>query len=459
MQDTSRFAYVVAGVAAMGGLLFGFDTGVISGALLFLKQDFGLSALQQEIIVSAVLVGAMLGAFFSGQITDRFGRKKVVLSTALIFVLGTIGAAMAQNVTGLAAGRLVLGVAIGVASFCVPLYISEISPPAMRGALVSLNQLMITIGILVSYFVDDACAHLGFGWRTMFLCGVVPAMALLVGMLFLPETPRWLMSRNRDAEAMAVLKKLLPATEAQAEIQQIRQAIAESDGEGSLRDLLSPWLRPALIIGVGIMLVQQATGINTVIYYAPTIFQMAGFTSDVSAITATVSVGVINVLFTIVSIRLIDKLGRKPLLSMGLLGMTASLAALGGAFYFETQLGALLKWVAVGGMLAYIACFAVSLGPIAWLLISEIYPTNIRGKAMSLATLSNWGFNFVVAMTFLSITENLGKPGAFWLYALVGLAGWIFCRAYVPETKGVPLETIEHNLKAGLPSCELGREV
>lgn len=458
MQGTSRFAYVVATVAAMGGLLFGFDTGVISGALLFIKQDFGLNALQQETVVSAVLVGAMLGAFFSGQITDRLGRKKVVLGTAVIFIAGTVWAAMASGVSGLATGRFILGIAIGVASFCVPLYISEVSPPAMRGALVSLNQLMITIGILVSYFVDDACAHLGLSWRAMFLCGIVPALALLTGMLFLPETPRWLLSKGRDEQARAVLDRLLPPDEAHAELGQIRQALAESDGEGSLSELLKPWLRPALIIGVGIMFIQQATGINTVIYYAPTIFQMAGFTSDVSAITATVSVGIINVLFTVVSIRLVDRLGRKPLLSVGLLGMAFSLAALGGAFFFEEQLGALLKWIAVGSMLTYIACFAVSLGPIAWLLISEIYPTNIRGKAMSLATLSNWGFNFVVAMTFLSITEGLGKPGAFWLYALVGLGGWVFCRVYVPETKGVTLETIEHNLKTGVAARDLGRE-
>ncbi|MFW5486916.1 MAG: sugar porter family MFS transporter [Desulfovibrio sp.] len=457
MQQTSKFAYVVAGVAAMGGLLFGFDTGVISGALLFIRQEFALSALQQEIVVSAVLIGAMLGAFFSGQVTDRFGRKKVVLITALVFAFGTIWAAMAQNMIGLAYGRLVLGMAIGVASFCVPLYISEISPPAMRGALVSLNQLMITIGILVSYFVDDACARLGLGWRVMFLCGVVPAIALFVGMLFLPETPRWLMSKSRDAEAMNVLKKLLPSDEAAAEAAMIRQTMGEAENQGTLRDLLAPWLRPALIIGVGIMLIQQATGINTVIYYAPTIFQMAGFTSEISAITATVSVGIINVLFTIVSIRLIDRLGRKPLLSFGLLGMSASLVVLGGAFFFETQLGGLLKWIAIGSMLAYIACFAISLGPIAWLLISEIYPTTIRGKAMSVATLSNWGFNFVVAMTFLSITETLGKPGAFWLYALVGVAGWVFCRRYVPETRGVTLEAIEHNLKTGVPAKDLGK--
>lgn len=455
-EENKKLIVLIAAVAATGGLLFGFDTGVISGALLFLKKDFGLDALSQEYVVSAVLVGCVIGAATSGRLADALGRKKVIIITACVFAAGSLWASLAQSVPVLLLGRATIGLAIGVASFTVPLYISEISPPSYRGALVSLNQLLITIGIVVSYLVDDLFAGTANTWRNMFMVGVVPAVVLGVGMLFLPETPRWLMSKGRRDAAVGVLTRLMGARAANVEADAIKESMA-GEGGGTFAELFSGWMRPALFLGVGIMFVQQATGINTVIYYAPTIFQMAGFTSDTAAISATVGVGIVNVLMTIVSIRLIDKLGRKPLLSIGLIGMSASLFLLGLAFMLEQSVGGALKWITVGALVAYIASFAISLGPIAWLLISEIYPLKVRGLAMSVATLSNWGFNFLIALTFLSIIESFGKAGAFWLYAVIGAAGWFFCKYFVPETKGTPLEDIEENLRAGVALKDLGR--
>jgi MFS transporter, SP family, galactose:H+ symporter len=455
-EENKKLIVLIAAVAATGGLLFGFDTGVISGALLFLKKDFALDALSQEYVVSAVLVGCVIGAATSGRLADALGRKKVIIITACVFAAGSLWASLAQSVPVLLLGRATIGLAIGVASFTVPLYISEISPPNYRGALVSLNQLLITIGIVVSYFVDDLFAETANTWRNMFLVGVVPAVILGVGMLFLPETPRWLMSKGRRETAVGVLTRLMGARAANVEADAIKESMA-GEGGGTFAELFSDWMRPALFLGVGIMFVQQATGINTVIYYAPTIFQMAGFTSDTAAISATVGVGLVNVLMTIVSIRLIDKLGRKPLLSIGLIGMSASLFLLGLAFLLEESVGGALKWITVAALVGYIASFAISLGPIAWLLISEIYPLKVRGLAMSVATLSNWGFNFLIALTFLSIIESFGKAGAFWLYAVIGLGGWFFCKFFVPETKGTTLEDIEENLRAGVALKDLGR--
>lgn len=450
-----RLTNTIAAVAATGGLLFGYDTGVISGALLFIKKDFALGAFGQEAVVSAVLVGCILGAALSGRLADRFGRRASIVACAAVFLLGSLASAAAVSAVTLACGRVVIGLAIGVASFTVPLYISELAPPDRRGALVSLNQLMITIGIVVSYLVDDLFAELAQGWRYMFLFGVLPALVLGVGMLFLPRSPRWLLMKGRDREAGQVLSRLLPPEEADRETGEIRRSLTGGDG-GSWRQLAAPWLRPAMIVGVGIMFVQQVTGINTVIYYAPTIFEMAGFGSASVAIAATVGVGLVNVAFTVLAMRLIDRWGRKPLLSLGLIGMTASLFALGLSFELQHSLGAMLKWAAVASLLVYIASFALSLGPVAWLLISEIYPLKVRGLAMSLATLANWFCNLLIALSFLSIVDGLGSAGAFWLYAALGVMGWLFCRWFVPETKGRTLEQIEVNLLAGRPARELG---
>ncbi len=447
-EKKNMFLYVVAGVAAIGGVLFGFDTGVISGALLFIKQQWTLSATSQEFVVSAVLIGAMIGAALSGRIADSFGRKRTIIVTACIFAVGSIAAALAKSVEMLIMSRVIIGIAIGIASFCVPLYISEVAPAKQRGALVSLNQLAITIGIFVSYFIDDIFAGVSSGWRYMFLAGALPALFLGIGMIFLPRTPRWLMIKGKEDEARGVLTSMGTTDDIDADIGDIKRSLGEEKGAG-WKELLVPWLRMPLFIGIGIMFFQQITGINTVIYYAPTIFQMAGFKSNVVAIAATAGVGALNVIMTVVAIFLIDKIGRKPLLSIGLAGMIVALGILGLAFKEQAVLGDALKWVSIGSLLLYIASFAISLGPVAWLIVAEIYPLKIRGLAMSIATFSNWGFNFIVAGTFLTIVQKLGASTAFWIYAVLSILGWVFCYFYVPETKGHKLEDIEEHWMRG----------
>lgn len=441
-----RFVYLMAGIAATAGLLFGYDTGVISGALLFIKKEWTLSAVSQEFIVSAVLLGAMMGAALSGRICDRFGRRDVIIGSAVIFAMGAVATAVSPDTSWMIAGRVIIGAAIGVASYAAPLYISEVSPPKVRGALVSLNQLAITIGIVVSYLVDDAFSLVAHGWRFMFLTGALPAMILGFGMLFMPRTPRWLLGRENSSEAFLVLKRINAAS-AKTELEEIRKKLGE-ESAGSWSELRAPWIRPALILGVLLAFFQQFTGINTVIYYAPTIFQSAGFASATASITATVGLGIVNVLMTLVAIRLLDRVGRRPLLLAGLTGMIFSLGILGLAFTVSAP-GSALKWIAVGSLVLYIACFAVSLGPIFWLVIAEIYPVRIRGLAMSLATLANWTFNFVVAVSFLTLIEKIGASGTFWLYGGIGLLGLLFCWFRVPETRGRTLEEIEEHWKRG----------
>lgn len=434
--------YFIAAIAGMGGLLMGYDTGVISGALLFIKEEWALSAMSQGWIVSSVLIGAILGALTSGRITDLFGRKAVIITTALIFFVGSIATALADSPQMLMLSRLVIGFAIGITSYAVPLYISEISPDNIRGSLVSLNQLAITVGIVASYLVDQYFAPFAHGWRYMLFVGVVPAAILGLGMAILPNTPRWLVSKNQTEEARKVLMMLDPDNSPELAIEKIINGIKYAPEVG-VKALLNPKLRKALIIGIGLMFIQQMTGINTVIYYAPTIFQMTGFQSAVAAISATVGVGIVNVLLTIVSIKLIDKIGRKPLLSIGLIGMIISLFTIGAAFSFTQLLGDALKWVAVGSLLLYIASFAVSLGPVCLLVIAEVYPTRVRGLAMSFTILTNWLCNMIVALSFLPIMELLGKAWTFWIFGIISIVSWFFCYYYVPETKGKSLEEIE----------------
>ena len=438
-SQNRHFVTIVAAVSALAGLLFGYDTGVISGAILFVQDDFHLSTFQEETVVSAVLLGAMIGAAFGGRLADRFGRRAVLIQVALLFILGAMGTAFAPGTMWLAVGRVVVGIAIGIASFTAPLYISEISPADVRGKLVSLNQLMITIGIVCSYLADYELSD-ARGWRWMFGLASIPAAILLIGLLFVPESPRWFMRQLSRDRARAVLEKIRKPSEIEPELAEIEASLNQQ--QGSWRELLSPSLRPALVIGIGLAVFQQFTGINTVIYYAPTIFQLAGLHSNSAAILATVGVGVVNVLLTVVALELLDRIGRRPLLLWGLVGMIVCLGLLGIGFLSSNPTSA-LAWTSVICVAAYVACFAISLGPIFWLMIAEIYPLKIRSRAMGIATMANWGSNLLVALTFLSLLHLLGRPWTFWLYALVGAAAWIFVFRLVPETKGKTLEEIE----------------
>ncbi len=438
LESRQRFVYLVAVIAAICGLLFGYDTGVISGALLFVKKDFSLSPWMQSVVTSAVLAGAAFGAGFSGRLADRFGRRRMVIAVAVLFFVASLLTGLAPGVWWLAVGRVFVGLAIGVCSYTAPLYISEISPAHNRGALVSMNQLLITVGILVSYVTDYALAD-GEHWRWMFALAAIPALILGIGMTFLPESPRWLVSVGQRERASQVLERVRSPQEAAAEMESIE---SHNPGqEAGWTELFRPEYRPALVVGVGLAIFQQITGINTIIYYAPTIFQLAGFSSAAQSILATAGVGLVNVLLTILSLRLLDRVGRRPLLLVGVAGMIASLAILGAVFLLGAH-SAQLGWLAVGSVMLYVGSFAISLGPIFWLLISEIYPLRVRGVAMGAATMFNWAFNLLVALTFLLLLENLGGAYTFWVYAAVSVASWIFSYRLVPETKGRTLEEI-----------------
>ena len=427
-------------------MLFGYDTGVISGAILFIRQAFSLSSTAQEIVVSSVLVGAVIGASISGFLADKYGRRIMVIVAASVFGIGAIFTALTPDVYALIAGRIVVGIAIGIASFIAPLYIAEVAPVNIRGALVSLNQLAITVGIVISYLVDFAFAPSG-GWRWMLGLAVVPSLVLGIGMYFMPPSPRWLYSKGRMDKARSVLERIRMTKNVSEEMKEIRASLV-CEQECKWSEILDPVIRPALIIGIGLAAFQQLTGINTVIYYAPTILEFAGFQSAAISILATAGIGMINVIMTIVAISLIDRVGRRPLLLIGLIGMIISLAILGTAFFLpglSTSLGLL----SVISLMLYVGSFAIGLGPVFWLMISEIYPLRVRGRAMSTATIVNWGTNLLVAITFLSLIQLIGTPGTFWLYSIIGIIAWIFVYFLVPETKGKSLEEIEMQLRAG----------
>ena len=439
-------ANMIAAVAALGGLLFGYDTGVISGALLFIKDVFQLSPAMQGLVAGIALAGAVVGAMVAGTLSDMFGRRPVILATALAFIVGGVISAVAPELWTLLAGRLVVGVAIGIASMVTPLYLAEIAHAKQRGGVVSLNQLFITLGILVSYLVGFALSGVTDGWRWMLGLGGVPGVVLALGMIVLPESPRWLAGHGRGEEAGAALQRLRPDENVDAALAELRSDLRS---EGKLLPwsaLLAPRMRMPLIIGMGLAMFQQITGINTVIYFAPQIFQAAGLSSAAASILATAGIGAVNVALTIVAMWLIDRAGRRVLLLVSLGGMMAALVALAAGFAFGAQ--GSLGWLTAGSLAVYVAFFAVGLGPVFWLLISEIFPLALRGRAMSVASVSNWGFNLLVTLTFLSLIEAFGEVGTFLIYAVLTAVAIVFTSALVPETKGRSLEEIEADLGA-----------
>ena len=450
-QTRHLWLYVIAGVASLGGLLSGFDTGVISGALLFINDTWPLSTLEQGWVVSSALVGAVLGAAGNGVLADVYGRKKVIIATGTIFAVGSLLCAFSPSVFWLITGRMILGLAIGMVNFVIPLYLSELSPQKVRGMLVSLYQLAITAGILFSYLINRIFALSEHNWRWMLGAGLIPALILLIGIAFLGDTPRWLISKKREDEARKIFQKIEPEADVEQHIAEIRSTLP-SPAKSKKKKVFERWMLAPVMVGVIIMFIQICTGINTIIYYTATIFKAAGFTDTIGALYATIGVGVVNFAMTFVAIFFTDKIGRKPLLYAGLSGITVSLFALGASFYFKSVLEIDFKWLSVGSIVAFIACFAFSLGPIAWILISEIMPLKIRGTAMSIATMSNFVFNFIVALIFPTLLKTIGEAHTFWIFGFVGIFSLFYTYYYIPETKGRSLEQIENNWKKGIPA-------
>ncbi|HEY6961071.1 MAG TPA: sugar porter family MFS transporter [Gaiellaceae bacterium] len=453
-KSGNAFVARLALIAGIGGFLFGYDTGVVGGALLFVKKDLHAGNLGQQAIVGSILLGAMFGAVIAGYLADAISRKWTKVISGSIYVFGALASAVSMTTWELVGSRFVLGLSVGTASFVGPLYISELAPKRLRGGLVSFNQLMITSGIAVAYLVNYFLKDATWNWRWMLGLGAVPGLALAIGMFFVPHTPRWLIEEADDREAAdEVLMRARDDDEEQVEeeLDQIEEVAKE---EASLRELFAPRVRKMLLVGLGLAIFQQIVGINTVIYYAPTILSFAGAGAG-SALAMTAVVGLTNVLFTIVAILLIDKLGRRVFLLVGTGGVIVSLAAL-GVFFVSKSLQHSAGWLALVSLIVYIASFAVGLGPVFWLMISEIYPLRVRGPAMSVATVANWGANFLVSFTFLTLTTTITKEGTFWLYGAIGIAAFAFFATLVPETKGRSLEAIEGDLTS--LSGEHGRE-
>lgn len=440
------YVVLLSAVAALGGLLFGYDTAVISGAIGYLSEHFGLGDHMKGWAASSALVGCIVGAAFAGVLSDWLGRKKLLLLSAVLFAMSAVASAVPQTVSQFVLARILGGLGVGAASMLSPLYIAEVSPANIRGRMVSLNQLAIVGGMLVVYFVNALIARYGYGlggepwnvawgWRWMFGSETLPAL-LFFGLLFLvPESPRWLIKNGRNDAAQAILARVGGSVHADREVREIADAIAHEDR--SLLQLFRPGLRIAIGIGITLAVLQQVTGINVVLYYAPEIFKSVGRTANI-AIYETVVVGIVNVSFTLVAIWVVDRVGRKPLLLAASAGMGTALFALGAAFHLEKFEG---LWV-LFFVLAYVASFAVAMGPVVWVVLSEIFPTRVRGTAMSVATVCLWIACYAVSQTFPWLLANL-KGNSFFLYGTMCIVSFLFVLLWVPETKEKTLEEIE----------------
>ncbi|MGW2325189.1 sugar porter family MFS transporter [Streptomyces sp. NPDC001700] len=438
----------IAVISTLGGLLFGYDTGVISGALLFMKDDLGLTPFTEGLVVSSLLVGAAFGALTGGRLADALGRRLTLLLAAVLFGLGALGTAVAPDVPLMVISRVVLGLAVGCASAVVPLYIAEMAPPHRRGRLVTQNELMIVTGQLIAFTVNALIDRVWSGehiWRWMLAVAAVPAVLLFVGMLFLPDTPRWYASRSRDAEAQRVLRRTRPRAEADGELAAIRTAIASAahQPKASWTDLRTPWIRRLALIGVGIAICQQITGINTVMYYAPSILESTGLGTSASLVS-TISVGVISVVMTFVGIWLLGRAGRRPMLIAGQIGTTTSLFVLGLCFTLPES--GVRSYVVLTFMVVFVAFQQCLISPVTWLMLAEIFPLRLRGFVMGLCVWVLWMVNFAVAQTFPPLVAAWGSTATFWLFAMCGIGAIVFSTRCLPETKGRTLEEIEADL-------------
>jgi sugar porter (SP) family MFS transporter len=440
------FLWQVSFIAGLGGILYGFDMGVIAAALIYVREAFGLSTIMQELVVSVVLVGAMAGALGGGAIADRIGRRATLLWGGALFLAGSVLAFAAPGVILLIVARALLGIAIGFTSVTAPVYVSELAPPQSRGMLIGLYQFALTMGIaladLVGYWL--ASQH---GWRLMFGIGAIPAAFFLACILTLPESPRWLLAQNRGQEATAVLSSYTDGLGVQVLLEDIRAGL-QVRVEQRWSALWSPAVRRSLLIAVGFTVLQQATGINTIIYYGPKIFTLAGITSSENAIFATLLVAITNVLATVIALVLVDRVGRKPLLYYGVGGMTASLLLLAYSFHAPAAFGAGPGIVATVCLMIYITCFAFSMGPIAWILVSEVFPLRVRGRGVAAASLGSGACNFVVSLTFLSLIHAAGNSATFLVYAAFCIITLFFVRFIIPETRGRELESISSEANA-----------
>ncbi len=447
---------LVCFLAALAGLLFGLDMGVIAGALPFIADEFNLTSHHQEIVVSIMMFGAALGALCSGPMSSSLGRRKSLLLGAVLFVIGSVGCAIATSMGFLSVSRFILGLAVGVASFTAPLYLSEIAPERIRGSMISLYQLMITIGILAA-FLSDTALSAGGHWRWMLGIITFPALVLFAGVLTLPESPRWLAMRNKNDLAARVLKLLRNSDrEAAEELNQIRESVKMKQRGWQLFRHNAHFRRSAYL-GVLLQFMQQFTGMTVIMYYAPKIFEIAGFSTTREQMWGTVIAGLTNVLATFIAIGLVDRWGRKPILKLGFAVMAICMGILGYMFYSGITTPA-EQYAAVAVLLIFITGFAMSAGPLIWVLCSEIQPLAGRDFGVTCSTMANWIANMIIGATFLTLIDTLGSPNTFWLYGVLNVICIALTFLFVPETKNISLEHIERNLMRGEALRHIGQK-
>lgn len=427
-------------IGALGGLLFGYDTGIIAGAILFIRKDFSLNPLEQGLVVSSLVFGALAGAVIAGYLSDQFGRRRLLLLAGAVYAGGAIGAALAPSVTVLIGFRLLLGLAVGVSSVLVPLYLAEMAPTAVRGAITSLNQLMVAIGIFVSYLVTFLLSGSG-DWRAMLGLAAVPAIFMLVGLWFQDESPRWLVAHGRTDEARAVLMRTHGLGEVEREIAEIHQASQASSRFGILELLRTRWLRRGLLLAAMLAVFQQLIGINTIVYYAPTILSDAGFGKS-AAILNSVGLASLSIITTVIAASIVDRVGRKPLMLGGLVGMVLSMVLIGSVFFSSGLHTTDGKIIAVTCLALFKIAFSISWGPLVWVMLPELLPLHVRGMAMGGVVFLNWGANFLVSLLF-PVLLAVGAGTVFELFAGFGLIAFVLTATWLPETSGRSLERLE----------------
>ena len=455
-KQSNSFIAAVCSIGSLGGLLFGFDTAVISGTFSFIEQYFSLEEIEIGWFASSALIGAILGALVSGSLSDRFGRKPILIIAAFLFFISALGCTMPNSFIFLIVARIIGGIGVGMASVLAPLYISEFSPPKIRGKLIALYQLSIVIGILLAYlsnwlllkFSQESTSlfnetdklykiFVSEVWRGMFGFEMIPSGLFILLLFLIPESPRWLIKNNNPEKGFNILTKISGEKIAEKEFKEIKNSIGKLKRE--LSDLLRPGLRLALLVGIGLSVFGQFTGVNIIIYYGPTILENAGFKID-GALQFQVAIGLINLIFTILALWKIDRWGRRPLLIYGMFSVFISLIIIAFQFTFGSSQGILI----VVMLCIYMASLALSINAVIWVLIGEIFPNRIRGSAMSIVTFTNWGANFLTAFTFPWYIDKIGMGGGFFTFAGMCLLATIFFNKYVPETKGKTLEEIEN---------------
>ncbi|MEU0413476.1 sugar porter family MFS transporter [Streptomyces griseorubiginosus] len=456
-QDTppavSRRLRVVTIVATFGGLLFGYDTGVINGALPYMTDDLGLTPVTEGMVTSSLLLGAALGAVAGGRLSDARGRRRTILTLAVLFFVGALACTLAPTTAVMVVARFVLGLAVGGASVTVPVYLAEISPAERRGALVTRNELMIVSGQLLAFTSNAVIAQVGGEsggvWRWMLVLATIPAVVLWFGMLVMPESPRWLASQSRFPEALEVLRQVRSRQRAEAELSEVSALAVKDEREklGGWQDMKSvPWVRKLMFVGFGIAIVQQITGVNTIMYYGTQILEDAGFASD-TALTANIANGVISVVATFVGIWLLGRVARRPMLMTGQTGTTAALLLI-GVFSLVLPSGDLRAYAVLAMTVTFLAFQQGAISPVTWLMLSEIFPMRMRGFGMGVAAVVLWLTNFVIGLVFPSLVDAIGISNTFFLFVVAGIFSLTFVKLYVPETKGRTLETLEAELRA-----------